>query len=124
MKLFILAFAALLIAGCASTNDGPINYYDVSKLETPQPHEAHIYFMRPSAFFRGLSDPQVLVNGKKVGNLSNGSYFIYRTAPGKYDVFVDWDRGRGEYLEVTASPGKRRYIETECQYKNTSGSVS
>lgn len=120
---FVLAFVALL-TGCASTtDDGPINYYDVSKLEVPQPHEAHIYFMRPSAFFRGWSSPQVLVNGKKVADLPNGSYFVHKIAPGKYDVFVDWDGGRGQYLEVTAPPGKRTYIETDCRYKETSGNT-
>lgn len=122
MKFFILAFVALL-TGCASTSDGPITYYDVSKLEIPQPYEAHIYFMRPSAFFRGLANPQVLVNGKKVGSLPNGSYFVHKTAPGKYDVFVDWDRGRGQYLEVTAQPGQRTYVETDCRYKESSGNT-
>lgn len=119
MRLFVLTFAALL-TGCASTSDGPINYYDVSKLEVPQPQEAHIYFMRPSAFFGGFGSPQVLVNGKKVGSLPNGSYFVHKMAPGKYDVFVDWGGGKGQYLEVTAPAGKRTYIETDCRFKESS----
>lgn len=70
MRLFLFTLVALLTS-CSSINNAPVNFYDVSRLEVPQPHEAHIYFMRPSAFFLALSSPHVLLNGKKVKPLHN-----------------------------------------------------
>ena len=123
MKFLPFAFIALL-ASCASTNDAPVNFYDVSKLEVPPPQEAHIYFIRPSAFIAAFSAPKILLNGKKVGDLSNGTYFIKKVVPGKYQVFVDWGGGRGRNMEVNAPAGKRTYVETECQYTGMSGSIT
>lgn len=124
MKL-LLPLLALALAGCVTTNSGPIVFYDVSKFEVPLSHESHVYFMRPGHLIAALKSAKITMNGRIVGTLSNGSYFVVKTPPGQYPVTLEWGVFGGQQtLEVTARPGERTYVEAECQTTRYTGTVT
>lgn len=124
IKLLLPLFA-LALPGCVTTNSGPVAFYDVSKLEVPTPGESHIYFMRPGHLIGALMSAKITMNGRTVGSLSNGSYFVVKTPPGQYQVSLEWGLFSGrQTLEVTARPGERTYVEAECQTTRYTGTVT
>src|SRR4029077_7736221 len=49
------------------------------------PGQATIYFLRPKGII-GVGAPEVLVDGRKVGELSAGTYFVVSRAPGHHTI--------------------------------------
>jgi hypothetical protein len=76
------------------------------------PGQATIYFLRPNGIV-GVGAPGVLVDGRKVGELSAGTYFVVSRPPGHHTIEsqggiirtswqceVDFAAGRTYFLEI------------------------
>jgi hypothetical protein len=60
-------------------------------IEAPPPELARIYFYRQAQPLMVLLSPEVIVNGKTVGDLSLGEVFYRDARPGRYRVFLSGD---------------------------------
>src|SRR6266852_3344840 len=85
MRARALVSRALVIAllgamsGCAS---GP----KFSGLEQTAQGKADIYVYREAAIFAAIQDFEIAIDGRKVGNLANGSYLKIQVGPGAHLV--------------------------------------
>jgi hypothetical protein len=123
--VFAPMFLVALLAGCAM---GP-RYAEVSKSLPPVSNAmARIVFFREAHLSGAPLSPRIKVNGRKVGELPNGSALIVEYAPGELTISVDLviDRGTLEF-PLTAQPGQEYYIEVGLDeptgYAKMSGGV-
>ena len=113
MRLSRVLFAAVLVVlaftGCAS---GP-KYAEVRPtLASPAPSQGRIIFYRPSAFGAAVQ-PDIKLNGQKVGTAKpHGFYFVDR-APGSYEVTAATETEKK--LTFTLEPRQERFVRLKIQ---------
>jgi len=99
----------LLLAGCAT---GPKYAEVVSTLPSLTPSDGRIYFYRPSALGAAVQ-PDIKLNGQKVGTAKpHGFYFVDR-APGDYEVTAATETEKK--LTFTLEPRQERYVRLKIQ---------
>lgn len=98
----VLAVLALLAApaGAAPPPSSPI--------EPPPPELARIYFYRQAQPLMVALVPDVIVNGKAVGDLSLGEVFFRDAKPGRYRVFLSGDPDH--VVELSLAPGQIGFV--------------
>ena len=101
--------AALAFTGCAS---GPKYMEVLPTLATPAPSQGRIIFYRPSALGAAVQ-PDIKLNGQKVGTAKpHGFYFVDR-APGNYEVTAATETEKK--LTFTLEPSQERYVRLKIQ---------
>jgi hypothetical protein len=80
----LLSLVALLCSNALAAAAPPA-------IEPPPPELARIYFYRQAQPLMVLLSPEVIVNGKAVGDLSLGEVFYRDARPGRYRVFLSGD---------------------------------
>lgn len=107
--LFAALLPMLLLAGCAS---GPKYAEVASTIPTLTSSEGRIYFYRPSAFGAAVQ-PDIKLNGQKVGTAKpHGFYFVDR-APGDYEVTAATETEKK--LTFTLEARQERYVRLKIQ---------
>ena len=107
--LFAAVPLMLLLAGCAT---GPKYTEVISTLPSLTPPEGRIYFYRPSALGAAVQ-PDIKLNGQKVGTAKpHGFYFVDR-APGDYEVTAATETEKK--LTFTLEPRQERYVRLKIQ---------
>ena len=98
-----------MLSGCATG----AKYAEVaSTLPTLNGSQGRIYFYRPSAFGAAVQ-PDVRLNGQKVGTAKpHGFYFVDR-APGDYEVAASTEAEKK--LTFTLAPREERYVRLKIQ---------
>lgn len=107
----LLAGAMLLLAaGCATG----AKYTEVaSTLPALDPSQGRIYFYRPSAFGAAVQ-PDIKLNGVKVGTAKpHGFYFVDRAA-GDYEVSAATETEKK--LTFTLEPSQERFVRLKIQF--------
>ena len=117
--------AAFAIVGCASVPapSGP----RFSALAQPSPTHATVYFIRTSHPLGRAVWPNVLIDGKVVANLTNGTFTVIDVAPGIYTVrtrmdptfllSADWD----SEAKLEAVAGRRYFFDLYRQVETRRG---
>ena len=84
LSISLMLMLVISIIGCASTGER----YSIMKDDLPSlsPEKGRIFFYRPSAFFGIAMQPDILLNGKKVGPSSSGTFFYTDVNAGEYQV--------------------------------------
>ena len=104
-KTFIAAaFAAvLLLGGCASGAK-------FASVEQPRldSDNGRIYFYRPGKFIGAAIQPDIMLNGKKVGTAQPGGFFHIDTPSGNYEVLVTTEVKEKVNFRLLA--GQTRYV--------------
>lgn len=107
----LLAAALLLVvlSGCATG----AKYSEVASTIPPlTPSQGRIYFYRPSAFGAAVQ-PDIRLNGQKVGTAKpHGFYFVDRAA-GNYEVAAATETEKK--LTFTLEPRQERYVRLKIQ---------
>ena len=68
----------VLITACSSVQTGRQS----SSVSAPSPNMATVYFYRPQNSPGGPSESIITDNGIDIGNLEDGTYFVYHAIPG------------------------------------------
>ena len=99
----------LLLSGCATG----AKYAEVkSTIPALAPSEGRIYFYRPSALGAAVQ-PDIKLNGQKVGTAKpHGFYFVDR-APGNYEVSAATETEKK--LTFTLAAGQERFVRLKIQ---------
>jgi hypothetical protein len=107
---WLVAVAMLLLGtGCAT---GPKYAEVVSTLPALGPSQGQIYFYRPSAFGAAVQ-PDIKLNGVKVGTAKpHGFYFVDR-APGDYEVSAATETEKK--LTFTLEAAQERFVRLKIQ---------
>ncbi len=115
--LVVALLWALPLAGCAS---GPKYTEVISTLPALAPPRGRIYFYRPSAFGAAVQ-PDIHLNGQKVGTAKpHGFYFVDRAA-GNYEVTAATETEKK--LTFTLEPRQERYVRLKMQFGIVVGRV-
>lgn len=99
--------AVAILAGCAT---GPKHAEVKSQIPNLKPGEGRMYFYRESQPFGAAIQPDVMLNGAKVGDSVPGGFFFVDQAPGAKEVVTSTEVERK--LTFTLDPGQTRYVRT------------
>jgi hypothetical protein len=105
-RLAVVAMAALLSA-CAS---GPKHAEIQSSIPALKSGEGRLYVYRSSGMFGAAIQPNVLVNGKVVGESKPGGFFFVDLPPGPLEVSTSTEVEKK--LSLTLDAGQTRYVRT------------
>ncbi|MDO5538274.1 MAG: DUF2846 domain-containing protein [Desulfovibrionaceae bacterium] len=113
MKTFSPLCVLLLtvfLAGCAAMPlRGDYVKEQTAPVIVPDAQSAVIYFVRESAFTGGGISYFVCEDTVRIGLLKSGTYFIYKTTPGKHTYHAETEARAAVTLDVEA--GKTYYVE-------------
>lgn len=111
MKPRLLAAIAIIsMTGCAVERE-----VAEAGNDHPEPSKALVYFYRPAHFIGGSREIQISDRERPLGELGNGTYFVYQASPGDHlfngngqpedSVHVWLVAGRTYYFRSTIKPG-------------------
>ena len=110
MRRGILALLLMLLPACAS---GPKYSEVVSTLPATNPSQGRIYFYRPSAFGAAVQ-PDVTLNGQKVGTAKPHGFYYVDRAPGNYTVASSTETEKK--LTFTLEPRQERFVRLKTRW--------
>lgn len=101
----ILAFIAL--GGCAT---GGIKYAEM-RASTPKLQSGHgrIYFYRSGTLLGVAVQPDIKINGEKVGSSTPGGFFFVDRPAGRYEISATTEAD--EKINVTLASGETKYVQ-------------
>lgn len=112
----LVILAGLLIAGCAqpgvqpSAQSGAGPVARIALPTPPPPGKGRIYFYRSDLPVMLALAPEVIVNGRRVGESAYESVFYRDARPGRYEVFLASDPDAPVYFDLAA--GDLRFVKT------------
>jgi hypothetical protein len=116
-SVFVLLVVALLTA-CAS---GPKMAEVQSSIPALKADEGRVYFYRSGSMVGAAIQPNILVNGKVVGESKPGGFFFVTSAPGPMEVAVSTEVEKK--LTFTLEAGQTRYVRTKIGFGIIAGRV-
>jgi hypothetical protein len=100
-----LLVLCLLITSCAS---GPKFTDYTNRLPAPTQGEGRIWFYRESRYFGSLLQPDILLNGEKIGKAKPGSFFYIDRPAGNY--VVTCETAQINECRVVLAPQSTSYV--------------
>lgn len=106
---------SLFVAGCATPMAVSVDKQASAPVKV-DPRKAQVYFMRDQAFVASLRGIFVTDNGKRIGGLNSGTYFLYQATPGTHVFSVeDWLAGQDPSRKMTVAAGRKYYLKGSLQ---------
>ncbi len=110
-KLLMLLF----LTSCVSIIDVPKVSKEIktdveSYLPKIEKEKGQICFYRLKAYVGFANSADIFVDGKKIGEISNNSYFCKNFVPGEYEIRFDGLITSSKYTKVAVSKNKRNYV--------------
>ncbi len=111
----LLSCVLPVLAACAGETRAPSGPAGgMAVLPDPDPDQGRIYFYRPRGSLFPAVEPDVIVNGRKVGVSVQGEAFYRDAYPGDYEIFLTSDRER--FLILSIEPGKTQFVRTSVAF--------
>ncbi len=102
--LFACAMVSLMVSACA----GGATFTELNQsLKPTESQKGRIFFYRPSSVGAAVQ-PNVLLNGEKVGDAKPWGYFYVDRPPGKYEVMTTTEVERK--LSFILEEGQTRFV--------------
>lgn len=100
----------LMLVGCSaplavSMDEG------ASVLKTDKKDVGYVYIYREAEFLASARGIYIAANGKRVGALNSGTYFIYEAKPGNLVLAAENSLEKPVTRTLTISPGKKYFIQ-------------
>lgn len=110
-----LLWAVLSLSACAQGTHGLNGSADaLAPLPEPAAGRARIYFYRPQGSLFPALEPDVIVNGRKVGVSVVGEAFYRDAYPGRYEIFLTSDDDR--LLSLSVAAGDTQFVRTSVAF--------
>lgn len=107
----------MLLTSCAVTDEPPAAVLETAAGPAPiaspspaPPGQGRIYFYRSDLPVMLALAPEVIVNGRRVGEAAYESVFYRDAQPGRYEVFLASDPDEPIYFSLAA--GDLRFVKT------------
>lgn len=105
--LLLSTATVVAMAGCAS---GPSYREVASSIPTLSPENGRLYFFRSSSMFGAALQPDIKLNGDKVGESKPGGFFYVDRPAGQYTVSTATETEKTLTLALDA--GETKYVRT------------
>ena len=99
---------ALTVAACAGRGVPP-GTLALEQVPEPAAGSGRIYFYRTDVPLLVAVEPDIIVNGRKVGAAAFERVFYRDAKPGRYEVFLTSDEDSPVYFDLAA--GETRYVK-------------
>ena len=116
ISILLAGVIAFLLGACAGAQ-GPSLKAQFGGLPKPPPDQGRIYFYRTDFPWMVAVEPDVIVNGRKVGTAQFDRFFYKDAKPGRYEVFLTSDPDKPVYF--TVAPGESRFVKTVVRFALT-----
>lgn len=117
IKISLILFLSV-IAGCAS---GPKMHEVKSTFPEIGEDQGRIYFYRKSVFFGDAVQPEVYLNGEKIGRSIPDGFFFLDRPPGDYEVSTTTEVERD--LSFQLHQGEEKYVRFNISVGVVAGRV-
>ena len=106
----------ITIAGCATPmvvalKKGPQQY-----VPSGDPNKGFIYVYREREGFGCLRGIYVTANGKRVGGVNSGTYFVYEADPGDTVISVENWLAQNPSRKIKVEAGKKYYLRGSLKF--------
>lgn len=109
---FALCCALTLFFGCAAPMSVNMVKHQGRYIPTENANKGLIYIYRESAYGASLRGIYVTADGKRVGALNSGTYFVYEANPGSVVISVEnWMSKEDPSRTIKVEAGKSYYIQ-------------
>lgn len=110
-KFFLLLSVLFLLTGCATPMVASLEKHKGHYAPILNPNKALIYIYRDSSYIGSLRGLYIDGDGKRIGALNSGTYFVYETDPGERVIAVENWLGKAPYRVINVESGKRYYVK-------------
>ena len=112
----ISVLLSIALAGCAGsgTAGGTTAGSSGQALPLPADGMARIFFYRTSNPFLFATEPEAIVNGQSVGQITYGEAFYRDAKPGRYEAFLESDPEN--VLHFYLRPGEVKFIRADAEF--------
>jgi len=104
----------LTISGCATSM--VLGLKKGSYVPSGDPNKGYIYIYRTSGYLGCLRGIFVTTNGKRIGGLNSGSYFVYEADPGEVIISVENWLGKNPSRKIMVEAGKKYYVRGSIEF--------
>lgn len=121
MKTFaigLLLMGVSVLSGCAS---GPKFTEVKSSIPVVAADQGRVYFYRSNSLVGSAIQPDIFLNGDKVGSSVPGGFFFVDRVPGDYQVSTTTEVEK--QVTFTLEKGQQRYIKTTISFGVIAGRV-
>lgn len=124
LKKLSVAVLAVLLAACAATIPiAPKTVDEAAKTFTTPPDQSVIYIARESEYFGKAILFQVVVDGKLLGGIARGTYYMAHIPPGEHSVTALSNENQ-DSLKLKMEAGKVYYVKVNPRWGAVSARVS
>ncbi len=114
MRVLRSVFALLMVALLTACASGPKMAEISSSIKPVKADEGRVYFYRSGSMMGAAIQPNILLNGKVVGESKPGGFFFVTTAPGPMEVSTSTEVEKK--LTFTLEAGQTRYVRTKIGF--------
>lgn len=113
MKKIVLSalVAAFLFTGCATPMVANLTKHKGHYQSSGNLNKALVYIYREGSFVGSLRGLYIDADGRRVGALNSGTYFVYEADPGTVTISIEDRLGENPSRTLNAEAGKRYYIK-------------
>ena len=111
IEVLVIFVLMLTISGCATSMMLSLKKEPQHFIPSGDPNKGYIYVYRESNLLGCVRGIYVTANGKRIGGLNNGTYFVYEADPG--DVFISVENWLGDNpsRKILVEAGKKYYLK-------------
>ena len=108
--LVIIICAAALVIGCATVPLASADLDAAAKTFTPPEGKANIYVARGMGYVGGAASFQIVVDGRMLGNIAPGTFYVVTCDPGSRTVaaMCQWNTAKAN---VDVEAGKNYFFD-------------
>jgi len=115
-KLIWLLLISILVSGCATPMAIGLKKSERHYVPSGDPNKGAIFVYREKEFAGCVRGIYVTANGKRIGGLNNGTYFVYESDPGNVVISVEDWLGDDPSRTINIKPQQKYYLKGSLQF--------
>jgi hypothetical protein len=110
-KIMLILVLGMIASGCATPMVVGLKKSNQHYIPSGDPNKGLIYIYREGEFLGCARGLFVTANGKRIGGLNSGTYFVYEADPGEVIISVENWLGEDPSRKINVKPGEKYYLK-------------
>ena len=115
-KIILVLVLAMVVSGCATPMVIGLKKGEQHYVPSGDPNKGLLYLYREGEFFACARGIFVTANGKRIGGLNSGTYFVYEADPGDITISVENWLGTDPSRTINVKPGGKYYLKGSLKF--------